>query len=90
MTAKKKKKMDIPQLYSQLEYGHIEKEKGNFAYVLTILVLSILVTIIDIHLAKSEYSREVYCYNIASGPLRGDRKESGVTSGDTVVGTDGN
>ena len=43
MTAKKKKKMDIPQLYSQLEYGHIEKEKGNFAYVLTILVLSILV-----------------------------------------------
>ena len=81
--------MDITQFHSRLDYGNIEQERKN-VYVLTILVLSILVTIIDIHLAKSEYSRGVYCYNIASGPLRCDRKESGVTSGDTVVGTDGN
>ena len=44
----------------------------------------------NLHSAKSEYSRAVYCNAIYSGPMQGGREESGGTGGDAVVVTGGN
>ena len=43
----------------------------------------------DLHLAKAEYGRTVYCDTTDSGPVQGGGEEAGGTGRDTVVGTGG-